>query len=92
MFVPEIFISELFMSELLYKYSQLNTSVFVCAYICLNMRSFVIYMSLNEHVLLNVNKVLQTLSDCDEQLTGVFVHRTVACTFHDCLFNYHVKS
>ena len=46
MFVPEMFISELFISELLYKCSPLNPSVFVCAYICLNMHSFALYMSL----------------------------------------------
>ena len=30
--------------------------------------------------------------DYDEQYTGIFVPRTVACTFHDYWFNYHVMS
>ena len=46
MFVPEMFIAELFISELLYKCSPFTPSVFVHTYICLNMCSFVLYMSL----------------------------------------------
>ena len=46
MFVSELFVSELFVSELLHKCSPLNPSAMDCAYICLNMCSFVLYMSL----------------------------------------------
>ena len=46
LFVSELFVSELFVSELLHKCSPLNPSAMDCAYICLNMCSFVLYMSL----------------------------------------------